>query len=63
MKVKIWTAICNNGDGSSSVYIFPSREKLRGDLCLNDDDFRPHDDVPVEIDCEFLDTNDYEVVS
>ena len=64
MKIKVWTATIDGGDGSSSIQFFPSLLKLRAELELDEDDFQPdYVERPVEIDWSILDTSEYEVVS
>lgn len=71
MKIKIWTATVDNGDGSSSVFMYPTEEALRAGLHLDEDDFAHYDvgtddewqdEVPVQVDWNVLDTTGCEVV-
>lgn len=50
MKVRVYAAIVDHGDGSHGVSLFLSEQELRDKLQLDDDDFAPGYDVPVEID-------------
>ena len=72
MKIKIWTATVDNGDGSSSVFMYPTEEALRNDLHLDEDDFAHYgvgtddewqDEVPTEVDFTIFDATNCEVIN
>ncbi len=62
MKVKVWIAITDLGDGSHSAKLFPSEENLRSYYELDEDDFSPNYDVPIEVISRTIETLDFEVV-
>lgn len=59
MRIKVWTAIIDRGDGSHGVRIFPSEEVLREKLQLDEEDFQPGYGIPVEVDFCYIDLDDY----
>lgn len=62
MKIRIFTATIDGGDGEHHPRFYPSREALMTDLDL-DEDQMDGDGYYVDIDEDVLDISDYEVVS
>ena len=62
MKIRTWIAIRDLGDGSSTTYVFPTEKELRDRFNLDEDNFEPSGDIPIEIVERIIDINGYEVV-
>lgn len=48
MKIKIWTRICDSGDGSSSVELFSTEKKAREGL--DEDGYEDGWEYPYDVD-------------
>lgn len=57
MMITVWIAITDSGDGSHNAYLYPTEEHLRRGLQLDEDDFSPGYDVPVEIVSRMIETD------
>ena len=66
MKIKVWCRITEAGDGSSFVNLYPTeakaKEGLDEDLFELDEEGESWSEYPVEIEWEYLDITDCEVV-
>ncbi len=61
MKIRIWTAVTDGGDGEYHSHQYVSEENLRSDLELDDDDMDQYG-YHVDISSSIFDTTGYEIV-
>lgn len=62
MKIKVWISVTDSDDGSHNARLYPTEAHLRTELQLDQDDFSPKYDVPVEIFNRVIDVNEYLMV-
>lgn len=55
--IRVWTRITDAGDGSQYIELYPSKAAAREGL--DDDDFPEGEDMPVQIEYNDIETDDY----
>lgn len=62
MKIKVWIAIDDMGDGSKTARLFPSLEMMKEKMGLDEDLFQEGWDIPVEVDSRIIEVDDFQRV-